>query len=355
MSKRVYIDLKPLLNCPAFWKEAFTDRGDGKTSAIVKTAIESRLSSGLTPTICRRWGSEMGKQFKDDILTKIKKFCPEVYEQCNLVWQGNLKQGGLFLVDKNEPAARPYIHAFPLSMVTKMKSGLDVSTHRNLYIDEYIPLDGRYLPNEAEVILELYRTIDRDYLLTTEPYLNYVLICGNRVGRAPATDLYFNVDHDYNTNTLKLYKDNSIAVFTYANKGHTEYVKTSKLASLVRGTPYADYAEGGALRPTAPQIWAKKLPPANFIIKGANTHTLLCFDTLSGALILSAIYTPLSYPLSIIRLTIDPTDNSGYVWVKRIDKLCERIRNAFTLGRVMYTDTHTAELCVDITTYLSRL
>lgn len=351
MSKRVYIDLNPILSAPAWWKEAFTDRGDGKTSAIVKTAINSRIESGLTATLCRRYGTEMGAQFKDDVLTKVKKFCPEAWEKCDFIWQGSLKKGGLFLVDKSNPATRPYIHAFPLSMVAKMKSGLDVETHRNLYIDEYIPLDGKYLPNETEVILELYRTIDRDSLLTVDPYLNYVLICGNRIGRAPATDLYFNVDHDYNASALKLYKNDSIAILTYTNKGHSEDVKRSKLADLIAGTPYAGYAAGGVLRGITPQLWARKLPPAAFIVQGTTSRATIYLAPDSGIIIQAGS----EYNSPAICLTIDPTDNSGYIWIKRADKLCALLRQAFALGRVYYANKHTAELCIDITTYLSRL
>lgn len=351
MSKRVYIDLNPLLSAPAWWKEAFTDRGDGKTSAIVKTAINSRIESGLTATLCRRVKKEMGAQFKGDILAKIKKFCPAVWEKCDFVWSGSFDTGGLYLIDKNEPNARPYIHAFPLTLAGKMKSGLDVETHRNLYIDEYVPLDGNYLPNEVEAILELYRTIDRDMLLEVDPYLNYVLICGNRIGRAPATDIYFNIDHDYNSNALKLYKNGTIAVFTYANKGHSEDIKQSKLADLTAGTPYAGYAAGGVLRGITPQLWARKLPPVAFIVQGTTSRATIYLAPDGGIIIQAGS----EYNSPATCLTIDPTDNSGYIWIKRADKLCALLRRAFALGRVYYANKYSAELCIDITTYLSRL
>ena len=353
MNKRIYIDLKPLLNSPAWWKEAFTDRGDGKTSALVKTAILSRLESGLTPVFCRRWGTEMGEQFKKDILEKVKKFLPEVWKAHEFVWTGNLKKGGLFLVDKQAPNDRPYMHAFPLSMVAKMKSGLDVETHRNLYIDEYVPLDGKYIKNEPEIILELYRTIDRDKLLEANPYLNYVLIAGNRIGRTPATDLYFGVDHNYNTNTLNLYKNNTIAIFTYANKSHVDNVKSSKLAFLVANTPYDNYAQGEQLRPTKPNIWQKKLPDEYVYIKGANGW-IKCY-IYGGALIFKQVNYNESHDQARVHLTIDPCDNSGAVWIKRVEGFSSYMRTAFAAGYIYYTDTRTAETHSDIVQYLSRL
>lgn len=354
MSNRIYIDLNPLLNSPAWFKQAITTKGDGKTTALIKTAIKSRQNTGLTPVFCRRYGTELGDQFKRDVLNKIKQHMPDVWKAGDFVWQGNLKKGGLYLINKKEPDALPYMHAFPLSMIEKMKSGLDVTTHRNIYIDEYIPLSGRYLPHEVTDILDLYQTVDRDSILKVKPYLNYVICCGNKIGHIPATDLYFNVDHNYNTNALTLYKNGTFAILSYANKGHIQNVKQSPFESLIAGTDYAEYAHGGQLRPITPQLWKRPFPATSLIIKGKESIAL-CGLTFNDGIVLKLIPAPDLLPLSVMRLTIEPTDNSGYVWIKRVGKLCQYMRAAFARGQVYYTDKHSAAAVQDIVTYLSRL
>lgn len=354
MSKRIYIDLNPLLNSPAFFKQAITTKGDGKTTALIKTAIHSRQNTGLTPVFCRRYGTEMGDQFKRDVLNKIRQHMPEVWDSGDFVWQGNLKKGGLYLINKKEPDGLPYMHAFPLSMIEKMKSGLDVTTHRNIYIDEYIPLSGRYLPHEVTDILDLYQTVDRDRILTVKPYLNYIICCGNKIGHIPATDLFFNVDHNYTVNALTLYKNDTFAIFSYANKGHIDDIKRSPFDCLVSGTEYEEYAHGGQLRGLKPQIWKGKTPNFNIIVKGKGASAVVSFGV-NNELIFRLTIAPHAEPLTYQMFTTDPTDNSGYIWLKRCDKLCQNIRKAFAVGRIFFTDKHSAAACLPIVEYMSKL
>lgn len=352
MSKRHYIDLSPLLNTRAYIKEAITDKGDGKTTALVKIAIQSRLDTGLTPVFCRRFSAAVGKQFKNDVLEKIKLTHPDLYNKCNFEWKGNLKHGGIYLVDKDDKEGRPYMHAFPLSMIDNMKSGLDVSTHRNIYIDEYVPMNGRYLPNEFDLIWELYRTVDRDKLLEYDPYLNYILIAGNRIGRTPVTDIALRIDHDYSKNGLCTYKNETVAVLSYANKGHVEQVKNSRMDDLLEGTAYQEYARGGQLRPTRVKTFVKQLQGFPFVyIRGENGWCK--FYMRDNAVIL--VDNP-SEPQgrTVPQVSITPALH-GLVWIKAVDSLCQYVHKAVAAGEFYFDNEKTAERHLDIVKYLVKL
>lgn len=356
MAKHVYIDLNPLLNTEAIIKEAFTERGDGKTTGLVKTAWNSRFDSGKTAVLCRRFATEMGTSYLDDILNKVKTYCDPSKTQ-NLRYTGSYKRGGIYLIDKdNKDDFRPIFHLFPLTMAGRMKSGLDYATHKNLYIDEYIPLDQRYIKDEAIAILELYRTIDRDH------FDNYVLICGNLLvsTKAPATDKFFGIDRPYDKNALTLHKGNSIAILTHKNKGNVATLKQSKFGSLIAGTTYQNYAEGGTLDTTYTPPIIERMPKGKhtdiYVTDGIDT---LCASIYQTCLLFSKVGLKEAKeacernraPL----FTTDKTQGKDFIYIKEAANLAKVLRLHFIHGTFYFTDTKTAFDILNIAVTLSKL
>lgn len=354
MANRHYIDLNPLLATGAIYLEAWTDRGDGKTSAMVKLAFDSWRESGKTAVILRRWSTEMGTPFQEDILTKLKEFRAEAVQNMELQWSGNFKKGGLYLKDKKQPNARAIFHCFPCSMGMRLKSGMDVKTHKNLYFDEYIPSDSRYCKNEVNTLLNIYRTVDRD----TES--NYMFLFGNREYGMAATDIYFNIDHDYNKNQLQVYRDGTLAILTYANRGHTNAMQLSKLGKLTAGTDYGEYVRGGVLSPSKPPIFGGRIPAEYVTICTTFNHA--CRVYIDPAAIVIALR-PYSFTIKEPTaeeeahgiFTIDPMAQSGYAWLRSAaPMLCKLIKYAFENGKVYYDSVRTYETYNDIITYLAK-
>ncbi len=353
MRKHVYIDLNPLINTGALICEAFTERGDGKTTALIKDAYRSWKSTGKTACVCRRFATEMGNSYLNDILEKLKTFCLTDEEAENLVCTGSYKKGGVFIKLKDQKALRPIFQLFPLSMAGKLKSGLDYATHRNLYIDEYIPLDGRYLPNEAEAILELYRTIDRDH------DEGYILICGNPIliKRLPATDSYFDVHRNYAKSGLTTHCDNTLAILTHRNRGNVENVKQSRLGKLTAATNYSAYATGGALT-------HYELP----ITQARQQGVKKCFyvtdgiDWLKGSLSKDCLILTKTQKNEAVNpenvnnvYSIDPTIGGGYKYIFRDERAKQTLRPYFANGQFFFRDYNEALDILDIAVKLSKI
>ena len=128
-------------------------------------------------------------------------------------------------------------------MSSKLKSTLDdyISAIHTINFDEYVPLDGRYIPNEIDFILELYRSIDRDRDTVQ------LIILGNRVSPfMPILD-YFNISLSIVNSKIRTYRNNTIAVQIYTSTEHVDKRKKSRFAELIDNTDYNAYFYGGIL------------------------------------------------------------------------------------------------------------
>lgn len=241
MVKKVYIDLKPVLaDKNSIIKFVTSDRSDGKTTAIIYTVYDNFKQDGRIGVICRRYVEECSNLWVATLITNLQK----VRKTGVLTYKGSPKKDGIHIYEDGAEFAV----IVPLSRAGSVKSAFDISTHNGLYIDEYTPLNGRYLKEEPTKILELWRTIDRD------TYSTYILIMTNHITLSNPLFSYFNV---IPKDGLTRYKNGRFLLLQIANKGNRNAVVASPLGELVQDTTYFDYAVGGALYSNDAHIMTK--------------------------------------------------------------------------------------------------
>lgn len=232
--KKVYINIDQLLQDEkSLIKYCSSDRSDGKTTHIIKLAYETWQTTGKISVISRRWSNDITTLWVNTLFTNLQKIQALKGQPVgDLKAKGSPKKSGVHLfADGKEFAV-----CVPLSRADSIKSAFDVATHKNLYIDEYIPLNRRYVKDEVEAILEIFRTIDRD------TWTNYALIMSNHIcGTCPLFSYFGVLPRD----GISRWKNGRFCMLQVANKGNREQVKLSPLGELVEGTPYGDYAAGG--------------------------------------------------------------------------------------------------------------
>lgn len=235
--KKVYINIDQLLQDEkSIIKYCSSDRSDGKTTLIIELAYETWLTTGKIGVISRRWSNDITTLWVNTLFTNLQKIQALKGQPVgDLKAKGSPKKSGVHLfADGKEFAV-----CVPLSRADSIKSAFDVATHKNLYIDEYIPLNGRYVKDEVDAILEIFRTIDRD------TWTNFILIMSNHIAAICPLFSYFDVQP---RDGISRWKNGRLCMLQVANKGNREQVNQSPLGELVAGTPYGAYAAGGYIK-----------------------------------------------------------------------------------------------------------
>lgn len=235
-----YFTARVILALGALFSIVLSLRSDGKTFDCKLRALEDYRDKRHITVYVRRWKSEITellyKNFFDDVITKEK-----YKEFASWQFRGTRKGVEVKLPDSKE---WDYIVFFvPLSISGKLKSQLDVYIHRIFMIDfdEYVPLDGRYIQNEMSILIEFYKSVDR------ERFTTQLILLGNKVTPfCPCFD-FFDINISITNEKTRLYRNGTLAVQIYANKEHLEAGKSSKFNDLIKGTSYEDYNEGGIL------------------------------------------------------------------------------------------------------------
>ena len=239
-----YIDLHPLAAHRSLIKMALSIRSDGKTTELKTLALETHDddADGRAAVFCRRWrDSEFTQPFFDTYMANIVRAHPEKVAGREWEIRGSRKKGfSLWITDAADERAegdmRKCVEFIPLTLAARMKSNVDITTHRNIFIDEYIPLDGRYTKDEAKNIIELHETVDRD----TET--SFVMIAGNRITRFNPIFDFFNVTSwkwGYNS-----YQSGELEVYMHRDRENVSAKKASRLGRLLDGTAMEDYNAG---------------------------------------------------------------------------------------------------------------
>lgn len=250
MAKQVYIDLNPLAREKSIFKIAISDRNDGKTTFAERLAVETFDACGKAAVFCRRFGTEFTDLFFDEFAQNLHVF-PHVLagRDFDIVKPSKKRLGALMLPPNDSDKKAVAVHFVPVSMAGRLKSALGYNTHKNIFFDEYIPLDGRYIPNETESLLELYKTIDRNH------FDNYIMLTGNKITRFNPAFQYFDITTW--KRGLNTYKNGALSLLVYSNKGNAEMCEKSTFGDLVRGTKYEEYNAGEFLRSYSELIKAK--------------------------------------------------------------------------------------------------
>lgn len=234
-----YFTAKYVLSKKAILSIVFSDRSDGKTFDCKARALEKYENNKEITVYMRRYKSEITpklyESFFDEVISKEK------YKRFN-EWQFKGSKNGIQVKTSKNSEWDWIVFLVPLTMTGKLKSQIsEVHRINEIDFDEYMPLDGKFVKDEITLILEFYKSIDRDRETTQ------MLILGNKISPFNPLFDYFDIDLRIENEKIRLYKNGNLAVQIYSNKEHTEFRKASKFRNLVTDTPYEDYDCGGVL------------------------------------------------------------------------------------------------------------
>lgn len=233
-----YFTADYILSFGAIINFVLSDRSDGK-SFDAKLQILKRFENDETVSIYMR-------RYKTEITQKLYQgFFDEIINTPGYEKYKDWKfKGSKQFVKCKRPQDKEYkiiLYFVPLTTSGKLKSQFDITKIRLIIFDEYVPLDGKYISNEMTLLLEFWKSIDRDRDDTP------LLILGNKITPfSPLLD-YFGISLSIEKSKVRLYKDNTLAVQIYACDEHREKRKQSRFGKLISNTEYADYDVGGIL------------------------------------------------------------------------------------------------------------
>ena len=236
-----YYTARYMLSKGSLFNATLSDRSDGKTFDSAQRILEDYEKDGTIGIYMRRFKTEftqvMYDGFFEDNLSKP-------FNERFLSWQFKGSKKGV-QVRKSENEDWDWICFFvPLTMSGKLKSTFN-GFHQRIHcinFDEYIPLDDRYAPNEMTLLLEFWKTIDRDRNTTQ------LIILGNRVVEFNPFFDYFNIRLDITGQKVRTYRDGTLSVQIYVNKEHRTKREDTPFKSLIKGTEYDNYDSGGILK-----------------------------------------------------------------------------------------------------------
>ena len=240
-----YFTARYILSKLALFNVALSDRSDGKTFDCAQRILEDYEQNRDIGIYMRRYKSELTPALYDGFFTKPLE--QEVNERFRSWHFRSNKRGIQVCTESNyedKDSKWDWIVFFvPLTMSGKLKSSFDGYTSRlhTINFDEYIPLDDRYATNEMTLLMEFWKSIDRDRDSTQ------LLILGNRITPFNPLFDYFDIRMDITGAKVKTYRNGTLAVQIYANREHRTARETSKFRTLIKDTPYDDYDAGGVL------------------------------------------------------------------------------------------------------------
>ncbi|MCQ2399665.1 MAG: phage DNA encapsidation protein [Clostridia bacterium] len=231
MVKVKYANLHTMLEHDSLYKMAMSLRGDGKTTELKIIALESFYENGKAPLFCRRFDTEFTDEFFTDFFDDVRNANrAELFDGRKIEFKKSKKITSLFLDGKKA------ITFVPLSMAGRVKSSLSRDTHKNIFIDEYIPLDGRYLKSEVTAITELYKTIDRRH------DDNYIMIGANKVDRFNPLFSEFGITDWHKGRNY--YRDGLFELLMLSDTANVKTDDATRIGRIMTQTNYNEYAHG---------------------------------------------------------------------------------------------------------------
>lgn len=232
-----------------------SDRSDGKTFDCKVRALEEYEKDKSISVYMRRYKTEITRGLYENffdqviILDKYKKYA---------TWEFKGSKYGIKVKTPNSKEWDWIVFFVPLSMSGKYKSQLDAYVKRIKIInyDEFIPLDNRYIKDEANILLEFWKSIDRDRFKVQ------MILLGNKITRYNPIFDFFNIETSIEREKIKTYKKGTLAIQIYGNKEHREVRQNSKFNELISGTKYEEYDTGGILN--KPQFKSKSRKGFNY-------------------------------------------------------------------------------------------
>lgn len=234
-----YFTAEHILAKKALFNLALSDRSDGKTFDCKYRMLSDFEKDGTIGLYVRRFKTELDSSTVDNFYSDV--LASEKGERFKN-WQFKYSIKGV-KVKKSESEPWKQLNYFmPLTMAGKLKSAMQVLKIKTINYDEFIPLDGIYIKNEVELLLELWKSVDRDRDSVQ------LIILGNRITPfCPLLD-YFNIELDITKEKVRLYRDGQFAVQIYICDEHRKTREQGRFRKLIKGTNYEGYDKGAILQ-----------------------------------------------------------------------------------------------------------
>lgn len=336
-AKKVYISVAPLVQKypGALLYSIFSDRSDGKTTLIITSIYDSFVECGKRGVILRRVAAEASAEYCETLLFLLKKIRPECGE---LKFSGSAKRTVVSLFCNGEKFAVVGC----ISRGGALKSALDEGMYKDVYFDEYVPLNGRYFPREVDIFIEIWRTIDRDTFTTK------MWVFSNRITTTCPLFRYFGIKP---RKGISAWKDGSFALLMISNRGNVERVKASPLGALTAGTPYHNYIDGGTLF------------DRQHLIKKEHGRARMPFTISTGGGIFGVYYAKngliidtaqRSHPAEALYITEPTGGKNGGIYLPQNKELYTALKNRYHFSEIFYASEEVFEQCEQLDKMLSR-
>lgn len=248
---KTYFSARFVLSKKALISLVLSDRSDGKSFDCKARALLDYEKNNEITIYMRRWKSEITEKMYKGWFSEVWENNEE-YARFSL-WEFKYSKSGIKVRKNRKDDWDDIVYFIPLSMASKLKSQItNIKRIKCIDFDEYMPLDGKFIPDEVGQLLEFWKSIDRDRNEVQ------IILLGNKISPfCPVFD-YFNIDITITQDKVRLYRDDTLAVQIYSNKEHRELRQESKFNSLIKGTPYEEYDTGGILNSLSLELKSRK-------------------------------------------------------------------------------------------------
>lgn len=218
--KNIYYNNSQLLSYNALFSFVVGERGCGKTFSFKDWAIRDFIKNGNQFIYVRRYKSEFKDigQFFDDIIYK--------YPDTTF----SVKGGKFYINDK--------VAGFYISLSTTVtKKSVPYPKVNKIGFDEFIleKSNIRYLPQEVDIFLGLYKTVDRDRDIVRCCFM------ANSVTIMNPYFLYFGIRPDKSRRFYK-YCEGEVVVEITDLEEFRARAKRSRLSKIIGGTDFEKYS-----------------------------------------------------------------------------------------------------------------
>ena len=221
--KSIWYDKTPLLSRNGLFNFVLGARGTGKTFEFKKWAIKSDKQTVWV------------RRYQEDIDELTGKFLGDLYQENVIQPEDDIYiRNGVLYVGGIEK-----VFFIALSTSQRKKSQSFGGVDKIIYDEVFEGVGNRrYLPNEVDILLELYETINR--LRIDGRRDCRVFLLSNKTTFVNPYFVYWNILPF--SERFKSYKGGLIVVENYENPEFIKLKKASKFGQLIEGTKYGDYA-----------------------------------------------------------------------------------------------------------------
>lgn len=229
-----YFDIEPVLSRNALMTFVISSRGAGKTYSIKKRQLRRYAKTHELFLFLKRTETELEATvdgFWDDMVTPKRVF----KHVKNRFYIGDRE------VDKDEEGNdveeitwHLFGYSAALSTIAKLK-GISPQNVKTIIWDEFVPYDGRYLPNEGTRLLDIMETVGR---MSDDLRL---IGAGNKNenGFYPVFhELGLPKTSDFEDNKIYPFKGGEVIVYSFTNEEYIKAKSKTKLGKVAKGTTY---------------------------------------------------------------------------------------------------------------------